>query len=228
MPIVKLGLALACLAIVQARAQEAVTEWFPLHPGDQWFYAHESRDNTGAGQAHPEIHQWRTKETVTGIWTIPEGTLVGKQVRVIEGSPRPGYRVDASPADLIRGNCAYTTYLDWDPIAHQLTAYYRQSLLAGEVAADFCFPLVVGKSWGAPHWADWRPPADAQDWRIVAFDASQNAFHIASISSYLGSGMTADIWFEKAVGIIREDEIHHGTVGEERTRLLHFVPASPR
>jgi hypothetical protein len=56
----------------------------------------------------------------------------------------------------------------------------------------------------------------------------QKTFHVTSIASYLGSGMTADIWFEKGVGIVREELIHHGTIGEDRTRLLHFEPASQR
>jgi hypothetical protein len=53
-------------------------------------------------------------------------------------------------------------------------------------------------------------------------------FHITNISSYPGSGMTVDIWFEKGVGIVSQEEIHHGTIGEERTRLLRFEPASGR
>lgn len=53
-------------------------------------------------------------------------------------------------------------------------------------------------------------------------------FHVTSVSSYLGSGMTVDIWFEKGVGIVRGEEIHHGTIGEERTRLVRFEPASQR
>jgi hypothetical protein len=40
--------------------------------------------------------------------------------------------------------------------------------------------------------------------------------------------MTAEIWFQEGTGIVREEEIHHGTIGEERTRLLTFTPASPR
>jgi hypothetical protein len=36
--------------------------------------------------------------------------------------------------------------------------------------------------------------------------------------------MTADIWFEKGLGVVREDEVHHGTIGEARTHLLRFQP----
>jgi hypothetical protein len=54
----------------------------------------------------------------------------------------------------------------------------------------------------------------------------QQTFHVSSISAYPGSGETVELWFQKGVGIIREDEIHHGTVGERKTRLLRFEPAS--
>jgi len=53
----------------------------------------------------------------------------------------------------------------------------------------------------------------------------RNRVYVISIPPYLGSGMTAEIWFEKGVGMVREEEIHHGTVGETRTRLVRFEPA---
>lgn len=217
-----------------AVSQNAVADWFPVQVGDKWIYLHETRDDTGEGPAHPEIHLWKTEETVVRLSTIPEGTLVELQVRLIEGTAPQWGRADSNPAYLVRGDCLYTS-VDWDHRTHQLTAEYREDLLDGHTAPDFCFPLVLRKTWGAPHWADWRPPAEAQDWKVVAVklhDPSaldkQRTFHITSVSSYLGSGMTADIWFEKDVGIVREELIHHGTVGEERTRLLRFEPASRR
>jgi hypothetical protein len=51
------------------------------------------------------------------------------------------------------------------------------------------------------------------------------AFHVKSISSYPGSGVSVDIWFAKGVGVIRELQVHHGTYGEERTTLIEFDPA---
>jgi len=68
----------------------------------------------------------------------------------MEGSPPDGYRVRPDPAYLIRGDCLYSDAVDWDPSVHQLTPDFREHLLAGHIAADFCFPLVVGKTWGAP------------------------------------------------------------------------------
>ncbi len=141
----------------------------------------------------------------------------------MEGSPPEGWRVEEERAYLIRTSCLYVNGVDWDPSRRQLTPAFRQDLLAGHIAADFCFPLAVGRTWGAPNWADWRPPTDTKDWRVQSASAG-NTFHITSVSSYLGSGQTADIWFEKGVGIVREEEIHHGTIGEERTRLVRFEP----
>ena len=225
-------LGLAFLSSGQAFAQNTVAGWFPIHAGDKWTYDHETRDDSGEGPAHLEIHHWKTEETIIGSWTIPEGTLVGRRVRVTEGSPAMGYRVDPDPAFLIRGDCLYRLGArDWERSAHQLTPEFRKWLGVGEISADFCFPLTVHKTWGAPNWGGIRPASEAKDWEVSGIKAGdqsapdkRNTVHIASVSSYLGSGMTADIWFERGVGIVREDEIHHGTIGEERTHLLRFEP----
>ncbi len=229
----RLYLALAFISTARAGAQNAVAHWFPVHAGDNWTYEHETRDDAGQGREHPIVHRWKTEETIAGSWTVPEGTLVEKRVRIVEGSPPPGYPLDARPAFLIRGECLYMRYMAWQPLDHILTPAFRQDLLTGHIAADFCFPLVVGETWGAAHWADWRPPAEAKDWKVVGIkprdlSAPDNGrtFHIASVSSYLGSGETADIWFEKGIGIVREAEVHHGTYGEVLLRLLRFEPSS--
>jgi hypothetical protein len=65
----------------------AVSNWFPIHVGDKWVYEHLSRIDNGGGQAHPDVHTWKTEEITIGSWTVPEGTVVGRQVRVIEGAP---------------------------------------------------------------------------------------------------------------------------------------------
>jgi hypothetical protein len=220
--------ALAFVTISPAWAQPVVAHWFPIHTGDRWIYQHETRDETGLGAAHLEIHHWKTEKTVAGSWNIPEGTLAGINVRLMEGAPPTGRAVDPNPAYLIRGDCAYLTYVEWNPRDHQLTPAFRQHLLAGHLAPDFCFPLVVGKTWGAPHWGDWRPPSNAKDWRVQSASGQPATFHLKSISSYPGSGQTVDIWFEKGAGIVRELDIHHGTIGEERTRLVRFEPAPRR
>jgi hypothetical protein len=148
--------------------------------------------------------------------------------------------VNPSPVYLIRGDCVYGNFgeADWDPSAHQLTASFREGLSVGYVSPDFCFPLTAHKKWGAPHGLpDWSVtrPEEAKDWEVVGIKvhdpsvpAEGTTFHIGNISSYPGSGITVDTWFEKGVGVVREDEIHSGTIGEMRTRLLRFEPASQR
>jgi hypothetical protein len=227
-------LAAFCLALAGISstvfAQKSVAEWFPAGSGNRWVYRHETRDDTGEGRAHLDVHRWKTEETITGSWTVPEGTLVGRRIRLVDGSPPAGYRVDLDAAYLIRGDCLYSTEVDSDTLKHQLTPGFREELFAGHLAADFCFPLAVHKIWGAPHFMNVR--VVAEDWEVVGINFrdpaapdKQNTFHVTSISSYPGSGMTVEIWFEKGVGIIREENIHHGTIEEDRTRLLHFNPA---
>jgi hypothetical protein len=72
-------------------AQDAVAKWLPIHVGDKWTYEHTTRDEHGEGRAHPEIYAWKTDETIVSSWPVPEGTLVERQVRVIEGSLADGW-----------------------------------------------------------------------------------------------------------------------------------------
>src|SRR5450631_1603899 len=145
-----------------ALVQSAAADWFPFHTGDRWIYDHESRD-LGDGPAKREIHRWQTDRTVTGRWTIPEGTLVETYVRFAGGAPPPRYPPDYAEAYLIRGDCVYLRFVKWDQRDHQLTPAYRQDLLAGRYAPDFCFPLATGKTWGGEHWSDGRPPVQTPE-----------------------------------------------------------------
>jgi len=218
---VRLGQVLAIMVVTAAGAdtQSAASEWFPAHPGDRWIYEFTTRDDNGRGRAHLDVHSWKTEETTSGTWDIPEGLLVARQVRVIEGAPRAGWRVDPNPAYLVRGDCLYAGFgVGWDPETHRLTEEFRKELLAGQIAPDFCFPLSPRKQWGA---LDSRPDSKVKG-------AKGDTFHITNISSYPGSGMDVDVWFEKGVGIVREDEIHNGTIGEIHVRLVRFEPASQR
>jgi len=130
----------ACISGSQAFAQSAVTDWIPIHAGDKWTYQHQTLDDTGRGRRHSEVHRWQTEEIITGLWTVPEGMLVGRRVRVVAGSPQMGRRVDPDPAFLIRGNCLYRlSTRDWEPSAHQLTSDFLKWLTAGEISADFLF-----------------------------------------------------------------------------------------
>jgi hypothetical protein len=117
----------------------------------------------------------------------------------------------------VRHNCVYN--LDWpmhlDALdeKNQLRSEFRAKLSEGKVSPQFCFPLLVGRSWGAGGDYLWR----------VSQKTNARSFHI---TSYIGSGTSIDIWFEKGVGVIRERDLHNGTYWEEAKRLLHFAPAS--
>jgi len=214
----------------------AVAEWFPLHVGDTWIYQHETRDQ-GGDRDHLEIETWKTEETIVGSWVVAEGTVFGRHVRITEGAP-VRQRVNPHAAYLIRGDCLYATRVFWDPLTHQLAPNTLKSLSI-YLSPDFCFPLVVHKTWGAinglpglPKWGVTRPEG-AKDWEVADVTAanssvsgSRETFHIRSNSGYLGSGTTGEIWFEKGVGMVREEMIHHGTITEIRTRLIRFKPAS--
>jgi hypothetical protein len=225
----------------QVYPQNAVTEWFPVHIGSKWSYEHETREDNGNGIAHLETHRWKTEETIDGLRTVPQGTIVEIQVRVTDGSPPADWPAHPDKAYLIRGDCLYRPEdgeTVWDRSRHQLASDFVKGLTAGWVSPDFCFPFVMHKTWGAPHGLpDWgvTRPQDAKDWEVAGMTSSdpsardgQKTFHVTAISSYPGSGMTVDIWFEKGIGIVREEEIHHGTIGEERSRLVHFDPAPER
>jgi hypothetical protein len=226
---------LLLIAAVPAAGQIA-DAWFPAHAGDRWIYEHTRREDNGGGSAHLKVYEWKTAETTIAVWTVPQGTVLERRVEVIDGAPPPGRRASTS-AYLIRGGCLYAPEYGetgWDSSAHALTPYFLEGLRT-YASPDLCFPLTVDKTWGAPHGLpDWgvTRPEDAKDWRVIGKKTHdpfaperQDTFHVASISGYPGSGMTVDIWFEKGVGVVRQVEIHHGTIGEERTRLLSFKPA---
>ena len=219
------------LCASQNPAQDVAAIWFPAHKGDAWTYQHETRDDSGQGRAHPEIHRWKTEETVFRSVALPEGTLIGKRVRVFDGSPSAHHEPRAEEAYLLSQGCIYTSNVEWYPLRHKLAPEFLGWLSSGEISPDFCFPLAPGKSWGAPHTGE-RSAADAKDWRvseIVERDqfapGRRPAFHIKSISSYPGSGITVDIWFAKDIGVTRELRAHNGTYGEERTTLIEFDQA---
>jgi hypothetical protein len=229
-----------CLALLltaggQALAPGVVEDWFPVHVGDKWVFEHTSSDDNGEGRGHLEVHAWRTEETTVAIRVIPEGTVVEAHVRVLQGTPRGD--VSSSEIYLIRGNCIYGPGYGgaaWNARTHTLTQDFSKGLRTYS-SPDFCFPLVLHKTWGAPHGLpDWNAarPEDARDWEVVGTRRGgalalhgRSAYHITSISAYPGSGETVDIWFEKGIGVVEEYEVHHGTVGQQRDRLVSFTPA---
>jgi hypothetical protein len=79
-----------------------------------------------------------------------------------------GNRVIPDPAFLVHGDCLYRLGAnDWEPSAHQLAPEFIKWLGVGEISADFCFPLIVHKTWGAPNWGGIRPAAEAKDWEAA-------------------------------------------------------------
>ena len=211
-----------------------VTDWIPLNPGDTRVYQHETRDQTGG--LHLEIHGWTTEETVIASWSIPEGVIVSVHSRLIGGALPPGYRLDWADRDIpyfIRDNCLYVDEVSWDPQRHQLSPEFRQELSAGHLSPDFCFPLTTGKTWGASNFMNFG--FSSEDWKVEGivlgdrFSPNKGTtFHIVSNSAYLGSGMTGEIWFQKGIGVVRQELIHHGTIGENREQLVRFVPSTPK
>jgi hypothetical protein len=229
-----LALFFALLSFLPA-AQKSWEDWYPLRIGHTWTYQNENLDGSDGGIAHPAVTRYRTEETILGSAAIPEGTLVWSHIRALDPPPatHPEWK-EQNIAYLVQGRCLYTMNdQGWQPQDHQLTAEFRRSLDAGEVSPDYCFPLTVGETWGAAHWADWRKPSEAKDWKVCAIKVrnprspdKRVTFHIKSISSYLGSGMTEEVWFQRGVGVVREQDIHHGTYEENRMWLIRFRPGS--
>jgi hypothetical protein len=120
-------LGLALVAAGQACAQSTATDWFPIHLGDKSIYEHNTRDENGEGRAHLVLHSWKTEETTIGLWAVPEGMFLERQVRVTEGSTPAGWRVNPSSAYLIRGDCLYSA-VSWDPSTQQLTSDFLKGL----------------------------------------------------------------------------------------------------
>ena len=191
---------------------------------------------------HPDVDRWIEAETVVRAENFPElaGTLVTKQIKILSDVRTPDY-VGGNPFRknapetrfLIRQGCLYA--LDgWDaPCAQvgdrcvpafdrdgQVGREYREVLLHNGVAADVCFPMTKGKTWGK---VPSTSPAEEYVWHVAGLNldpfgrAGARTYHL---TSYGGSGESIDRWFEPGVGIIQEMHEHHGTFDEDRKQLL--------
>ena len=227
-------------------AQNVVSSWYPIQPGDTWVYQKEFR--TGVSISHPIVERWTTEETIVSAATIPEiaGILVTKRTKVLRHAVSPGFIAadDSTKRELseshvlIHQNCLYVldgideqgaafvhvespealTALDQN---NHLRPQYRDDLLRGNVPADFCFPLVVGMTWGRiPDNEDWI-------WAVKGLNAdpfgekSGTTFHLWT---HVASGEDIDRWFELGVGVLQEIDYHHaGTHDEGRRTLLKTV-----
>ena len=159
------------------------TRWFPLEVGNQWIYEHESREGS---REHPFLRRWETVETVTGRLDIAAGTVVVREVRV-KGKTSGGWlqtRYGESNY-LIHEGCLY--FLDphdsWDEQGQRLKPDYQRRLLAGQVQPEFCFPLVVGRSFGkdlSPGRIASRVIGRGRAGEFAPASISEQAFHVVS------------------------------------------------
>jgi len=207
-------LLLACACAGLAFAQDELRFWAPTHPGDTWIYQRES-----GGGSNPTIERWRTEETVVRSAVVAEGTIVVRRIRILSGKPPVAQAKEQ--AWLIHGDCLYDLDPgDWDPRhPNQLSPAFSAMppWNGGEHVRVFCFPLGDGKTWGKESGHEWRV-ADVNNQDPSSPDKGKT-FHV---SSYIGSGLTEDVWFERGVGIVRETDVHAGS--QEETRLMLFEP----
>jgi hypothetical protein len=219
----KIIVLLACICCGHAFSQQAFGQdelrfWVPTHVGDTRVYQNES---------NPKMDRWRTEETVTRLIGLAEGTIVVRRIRVIDG--KPSVTEPKEKAWLIHGDCLYDLApAGWDTgHPNQLSAAFTAMppWAGGEHERVFCFPLIQGKTWGHESGHEWQVTD------VKEFDASSpdkgKTFHISSTGA---SGLTEDIWFERDVGIVKEDAVYPGTnqAGtheEKRAQLLLFEPA---
>src|SRR5579862_5919699 len=89
------GFVLLALLLTRARpvsaqraatsARTVVSDWFPVTPGEAWTYQHESRDGGNAGgMANPAGERGTTGETIVRATSVPEGTIVTEQTKVLD------------------------------------------------------------------------------------------------------------------------------------------------
>lgn len=198
--------------------------WISLQPGDRRVYEHESRDQDSSAPQGVLVTRWRTDETVQARVETPAGTLVVSNV-VAEGTPL--FPFESETAVLIREACLYELHRgEWTPGTREFAPEWITELNAGHIAPDFCFPLTPGKTWGAPHCGDWRPPSQAKDWLVQSVASGE--FRIVSTSSYPGSGETVEIRFRRREGVVLKKSVHHGTIGIRSRRLVSFQSAAIR
>lgn len=195
---------------------------FPLQVGNTWTYEHE---DLSGDRVHPDVSSWTTVTTVRGSLAIPEGTIILRDTRLVEGRPNGGWIAGhGSFHYLLRQNCLY--FLDqseWDEASQALREDFRAELLSRGIAPDICFPLEAGKQW--------RGNADeCRHWSVQGLGGGQLRFIPGSIEARdfhmvfppMCSGDTGHMWFRNGTGITGEWYWHNGTYSELRVRLIKF------
>jgi hypothetical protein len=204
-----------------------VREWLPMQIGDRWVYEKEWR---GGDRNHPDVTRWREEDSTVAIQTTPEGTLVRRQVRLLDNTaPPPNLRIGPESNILIRDACIY--YLrngyGWNSALNQLSGEFKQDLAANKALPDVCFPLRAGQTWGDPN-------IGRDLWTVAGF-GKKNADDPVSVTqeswrleASLASGDDDYVWFQKGTGIIATRTYHNGTYDDRRVRLLQFEPGSSK
>jgi hypothetical protein len=194
-------------------AQDVVSAWYPLQPGNSWTYQNELLSGY---MLNPDFERWTTEETV--LSAVPDqalsGVLVTRRITTISEHVLSTHAVSNAKVEtrdeqlVIRQNCVYA--LNW-PTS-------RAELRRGELSADYCFPLAKGATWGQ------RPNNDPDFvWRVVGFN--DDPFGLPGgrtfrLRTRAGSGTIVDRWFEQGVGLLQEVEEHHGTYDEHRIQIV--------
>jgi hypothetical protein len=202
-----------------------ILAWYPLNPGNVWIYEHEVRD---LDPKHPRISRWVTHEAVERLVSIPEGTVVKRDVKTIQGQPDGSWIGNRGAFHyLLREDCIYfLNGQDWADTARQLRPDFQKYLLNRKVSPDLCFPIQPGKHWEAPDTSEWAWSVAGRGCGQTGFcpeSVSASDFHLAA--SQASSDGEAHLWFRKDVGITGQWWSHNGTYGELRVRLVKFQPA---
>jgi hypothetical protein len=191
--------------------------WFPLQVGSRWRYEHEWKSGD---QRQPKVERWITEESVTGSITIPEGTVVLREVHELQHGSAGGYVVMRQREPyLVRESCVYVIDNGFDNQTLQLHPTYRKNLAEGFLSPDFCFPLERGRTWGN---ADilWRVEPTSTGARTFLAPQYANATHV--FSDHFGSGGQMDVWFQKGIGVVVEHYWHNGSYDEYTKKLVLF------
>jgi hypothetical protein len=215
-------------AALGAGAQDLVSSWYPLQPGDTWVYAKEALDGR---MDRPDVERWTTEETVirTDHSAALDAVLVTLGVKVLNHSLPPGgysnMRERPETHLLVRHDCVWivdganagaAAYVD-DPLH---SSRFRADFVNGQVPPDYCFPIATGKEWGR---VAGTSPAEEYIWRVDRVNgdpygpSGERTFHF---STHLGSGEFKDRWFTEGIGLVQANTEHHGTYDEDRVRLL--------
>jgi hypothetical protein len=223
MRIAILALAACCFRLTAAD----VATVFPLQTGNRWTYEHEDRSGD---RRHPVISRWITVTTVRGSVTIPEGKIILRDTKFVNGQSHGSWIGEhGSFHYLLRGECLYfLNPPEWDEDAKRLTPEFRDLVVRGMAAPDLCFPLAPGKHWrgNADQCGEWFVEGrQQQPGAFVPFSVEARDVHL--FSPQRCGGEIGHRWFRVGTGITGEWIWHNGTFGEIRVRLMKFEPNGP-